>query len=181
MRSRSGTSRGNREPSSRGQAGYSLIELLVVIAIIGIVSLVTVPNFMSMYQSSRLKSSVRQFTSDLRGARQRAVTQYQWVKVDVDPASSPARYEISVSTDLGTTWSTPVVREVLEPITIDSVTNRVDGPDANLLPEIIFRNNGTVVTVADGLSPGVTFKTPAKVGQPTIAVRISPMGNITAN
>lgn len=179
MRSRIAGPRLDPPRPTRPRQGYSLIELLVVMAIIGIISLVTVPNFMSMYQSSRLKSSVRQFSTDLRGARQRAVTQYQWVKVDVDPAASPARYEITVSTDLGTTWSTPVERELLDPITIDAVVNIVDGADANDLPEIIFRNNGTVVTVGAGLSPEISFKTTANVSKPTIGVRISPMGNIS--
>src|SRR2546423_10800404 len=57
----------------KAQRGYSLPEMLVVMAIIGILSLIVVPNFMSFYRSTKLKSSMRQFTTDLRGARQRAV------------------------------------------------------------------------------------------------------------
>ena len=42
---------------------------LVVVAIIGIVSLVSVPNFMSMYRAQKIKTSIRLVSNDLRQAR----------------------------------------------------------------------------------------------------------------
>ncbi|MCA1732378.1 MAG: prepilin-type N-terminal cleavage/methylation domain-containing protein [Acidobacteria bacterium] len=171
------------EPSGdpgRASRGYSLIELLVVIAIIGLVSLVTVPNFMSMYQSSRLKSSVRQFATDLRGARQTAVTQYRWVKIDIDEDSVPTQYTISVSEDLGTTWGTPQERVLLDPISVASMVNIADGDDDDEWPEIIFRNDGTIVTTGDGLSPGIVFKTTSDVAKPQISVQVSPAGSVSS-
>jgi len=59
----------------RSQAGYSLAEMLTVVAIIGVLALVMVPNFMSFYQSNKMKSSMRNFTTDLRSTRQLAITQ----------------------------------------------------------------------------------------------------------
>jgi len=56
------------------QAGYSLAEMLTVVAIIGVLALVMVPNFMSFYQSNKMKSSMRNFTTDLRSTRQLAIT-----------------------------------------------------------------------------------------------------------
>lgn len=170
--------RGAPGDPGRARRGYSLIELLVVVAIIGLVSLVTVPNFMAMQQSSRLKSSIRQFATDLRGARQTAVTQYRWVKIDVDEDSIPTQYTISVSNDLGTTWGAPQERVLLDPISVKSMVNIVDGDDDEDWPEIIFRNDGTIVTTGDGLSPEIVFKTTANVAKPEISVQVSPAGSV---
>jgi prepilin-type N-terminal cleavage/methylation domain-containing protein len=59
----------------RSQAGYSLTEMLVVVAIIGMLALVMVPNFVGFYQSNKMKASMRNFTTDLRSARQLAISQ----------------------------------------------------------------------------------------------------------
>ncbi len=55
--------------SRRWQAGYSLPEMLVVVAIVGLLALVTIPSFVSYYQSQRVKSAMRNFTTDLRKMR----------------------------------------------------------------------------------------------------------------
>lgn len=55
--------------SRRWQAGYSLPEMLVVVAIIGLLAMVTIPSFVSYYQSQRVKSAMRNFTTDLRKMR----------------------------------------------------------------------------------------------------------------
>ncbi|HVR41960.1 MAG TPA: GspH/FimT family pseudopilin [Thermoanaerobaculia bacterium] len=168
------------EIRAHSQRGYSLIEMLVVVAIIGMLSLVAVPNFINLYQSTRLKSSLRQFTSDLRGARQQAVTQYVWVKVDVKPTGMPGRYSISVSNDLGTTWGTPLFRDLLEPIYVNAITFE-DGTDADDWPEIVFRNNGTVANVPAGEVAGeVELKTDANIAKRVITVRVNPSGKISA-
>lgn len=63
------------------QAGYSLAEMLTVVAIVGTLALVTVPAFINFYQSNKMKASMRSFTTDLRGARQRAITRGRQVAV----------------------------------------------------------------------------------------------------
>ena len=50
--------------SSRSSRGYSLAELLTVDAIIGIVSLVTVPNFIQYYRSAKMKTSINRFSTN---------------------------------------------------------------------------------------------------------------------
>jgi len=62
------------------QAGYSLAEMLTVVAIIGTLALVSVPAFMNYYNSNKVKTSMRTFTSDLRSARMTAISRGRIVK-----------------------------------------------------------------------------------------------------
>ena len=99
--------------SARQQRGYSLVELLTVMAIIGVLSLVTVPAFINFGKTARLKNSLRQVSSDVRFARQRAVSTSRFVQVTVTTVSpAPGRYEIQESTDRGTTYTTVQTREL---------------------------------------------------------------------
>lgn len=163
----------------RPQSGFSLIELLTVLAIIGVMSLVAVPAFVTMMHSNRLKSSLRQLTTDLRGARQQAVTQYRWVKVQLEPGVTPGRYLIHQSEDLGATWGDPVEKTLIDPISILSTTF-VDGADVDEFPEIIFRNNGTIDMGAGVESREIVIKTTADITKPTIKITAKPTGKITA-
>ncbi|HSN67875.1 MAG TPA: prepilin-type N-terminal cleavage/methylation domain-containing protein [Thermoanaerobaculia bacterium] len=169
-----------RDPASIRQSGYSLSELLVVVAIIGLMSVVAVPSFISMMNSSRLKSSLRKLTSDLRGARQQAVTQYRWVKVQLEPGVTPARYTIQQSADLGATWGDPVEKELIDPISIASTTFLDSADDADSFPEIIFRNNGTIAMGAGVESREIVIKTTANISKPQITITAKPTGKITA-
>ncbi len=91
----------------RLQRGYSMAELITVVAIIGIMSLVTIPAFMNYSKSARLKTSLRQFTGDLRATRAQAVTRTIWMQVAVTSAAgtAPGRYEIRESNDRGATFT----------------------------------------------------------------------------
>ncbi|HEY0592520.1 MAG TPA: prepilin-type N-terminal cleavage/methylation domain-containing protein [Thermoanaerobaculia bacterium] len=171
-----------RRPSpSFHQSGYSLTELLVVVAIIGVMSLVAVPAFMTMMQSSRLKAGLRKFTTDLRSARQVAVTEYQWTKVDFETGTSPVVYFVSRSPDLGVTWGAAERRELEAPLTLASTTF-TDGSDDGTLPEVIFRNNGTVANIPGGdISKAIVLKTPFDIPKPSITITVSTTGKITAN
>ncbi|HEX9407409.1 MAG TPA: prepilin-type N-terminal cleavage/methylation domain-containing protein, partial [Thermoanaerobaculia bacterium] len=61
--------------TKRSQSGYSLAEMLTVVAIVGMLALVMVPNFITFFQSNKMKSSMRNFTTDLRSARALAISQ----------------------------------------------------------------------------------------------------------
>lgn len=78
------------------QAGYSLAEMLTVVAIVGTLALVTVPSFVTFYQSSKVKGSMRNFTSDLRKMRQRAITRGSQTMISYETnavGSSMANYK----------------------------------------------------------------------------------------
>lgn len=74
------------------QAGYSLAEMLTVVAIIGTLALVSVPAFMNYYNSNKVKTAMRTFTSDLRTARMTAISRGRIVKFT---------YKTSTVSDLG--------------------------------------------------------------------------------
>ncbi|MEO8218706.1 MAG: prepilin-type N-terminal cleavage/methylation domain-containing protein [Acidobacteriota bacterium] len=63
------------------QHGYTLIEILVVVAMIGVMILVVVPNFIGYMRTIRMRTSVRQFTTDVRQARQTAITRHVQTKL----------------------------------------------------------------------------------------------------
>src|SRR5215212_5822059 len=67
------------------QRGYSITEMLTVVAIIGIVSLVLVPNFMSMYRSGKMKTATRNFISRARRIQQQAVTENRRTRICFTP------------------------------------------------------------------------------------------------
>jgi len=94
---------------NRKSGGYTLIELLTVMAIIGILSLITVPSFISFQRAGKMKSSLRNFTMDLRGMRQRAITQNIYTKVIIAPSATETTasrsYTFWQSTDNGVTWA----------------------------------------------------------------------------
>jgi prepilin-type N-terminal cleavage/methylation domain-containing protein len=62
-------------PQKTSQAGYSLAEMLTVVAIIGVLALVMVPNFMNFRNQNKMRTSLRNFASDLRTTRQLAITE----------------------------------------------------------------------------------------------------------
>ena len=72
------------------QAGYSLTEMITVVAIIGVLALVTVPAFMNFRNSAKMRASVSSFTTDLRSARQRAITRSRQVIVTYEVTASGA-------------------------------------------------------------------------------------------
>lgn len=71
------------------QRGYSLAELMTVVAIIGVLSLVSIPSFVSYSRSLKIRSATRQFNSDLRAARARAITKSNPVAVSFAPGANP--------------------------------------------------------------------------------------------
>lgn len=86
------------------ERGYTLTELLVVLAIIGLFSLITVPQFVSMYRSSVVKGSMREFTSMVRKARQIAATRNERVRVRFRTATNGTIIQIERG---GIDWANP--------------------------------------------------------------------------
>jgi prepilin-type N-terminal cleavage/methylation domain-containing protein len=75
-------------PQKPRQSGFSMVELLTVVAIIGVLALVTVPNFISFYQMNKVKAAMRTFTSDLRTMRQMAITTGLQTRITFTPDTS---------------------------------------------------------------------------------------------
>lgn len=94
---------------NRNSRGYSLIELLTVMAIIGVLSLITVPSFISFQRAGKMKSALRGFTMDLRTMRQRAITENVRTRLEIIPQATESTasrtYRTYQSTDNGVTWT----------------------------------------------------------------------------
>ena len=88
----------------RANGGYSIVELLTVVAIIGIIVLVSVPNFAQYMRTARLKSSMRQLAYNVRSARQRAVARNEFTRVHFTFDNKNSTYVLQESTD-GTAWT----------------------------------------------------------------------------
>jgi prepilin-type N-terminal cleavage/methylation domain-containing protein len=76
------------------ESGYSLAEMLTVVAIIGVLSLVFIPNFMEFRDTNKMKTSMRNLTSDLRTTRQLAITQGKQAAVVFNTGSGQRSYNI---------------------------------------------------------------------------------------
>src|SRR5436305_5520428 len=92
------------------EAGFSLAEMLTVVAIVGILSLVAVPAFMNFRTSNKVKTSVRNFTTELRRTRQLAITNGKESKLSfaTGSAGSARSYDLYLGdTAVGTpaTWT----------------------------------------------------------------------------
>jgi len=188
----------------RSQTGYSLTEMLVVIAIIGMLALVMVPNFVGFYQSNKMKTSMRNFTSDLRSVRQLAIVQgkqaamsfnigngqraydwylgdkpynsVNWTRVTGPGTNKPTGYLDTIVYFPANSASTPqTFTDVLD----CSANPCVSGADGKI--DVIFFPDGHV-QMPTGFTIGtITLKTDLnKIPKPQYAVTVSPSGRVLA-
>lgn len=172
-----------------GQKGYSLIEALVVVAIVGIVSIVTVPNFITMYRSSKVKAAVRSFSTDLRDARQDAVSKHRRVMLSLG-TDAAERSNYYYYEEIGGTWSPADGEErSLQEASEDQVvyfgaSNFTDSQiaDGKARKDIIFNPDGTVVFPAGlGSAATVTIQTDDDIPKKEYVATISPAGSVSVN
>jgi prepilin-type N-terminal cleavage/methylation domain-containing protein len=177
-----------RRTGPQGQRGYSLAEMVVVVAIIGIFSLVAVPQFMNMNRSMKTKASMRQFASDIRGVRQRAISRNRRTAITMVVGNVPGQrteYEIWERNDAGT-WiriGSPkrLIQETSDLIYFQSTdfANAVDGGNdvgGDTKPDIVFLPNGTVQNMP-GANPTVVLKTDWKIAKHTFTYQFTGSGN----
>lgn len=134
----------------KSQKGYSLPELLVVVAIVGLISLVGVPAFISYFNSMRVNSALREFTTDVRAARQRAVTRNRPVKFSFETGAGKRSYWIYDGDAAGTTWTQfGDERQLQEYVYLNDATFVDEDTPSDSQLDIVFQPNGTI-TKADG-------------------------------
>ena len=167
------------------ERGYSIIELLIVVALIGVMMLVTVPNFMAMRRSSIVKGGLRQFTNDLRAARQRAVTASSLVRVSFSPGNR--FYYLLESTNEGTSWSllgSENPRYLPENVFLENSTGAseftdvIDDQGLGELPDIVFERTG--VARAPGGHGKVLLKTTyTEIPKPSYTISVRTTGMVS--
>lgn len=69
---------------TRGQSGFTLVELLVVIAIMAVLAAIAVPAFYQWNQNLRYKEAAWGINSQMRQARQMALTNNREFRVELD-------------------------------------------------------------------------------------------------
>ena len=173
--------------SGTRQQGYSLAEMLVVVAIIGLISLVAVPNFISLYKGSRFKAVMRSFVSVVRNTQQRSITENRRMRISFAPngnAYQVAR-EITNDTTGVKTWET---------ITSRTLDNRGDGTvasssfgatgfpdkDSDGLSDVIFNPNGTVDMPTGSNLPTIVISTTDGIAKPQYTLTFSIVGQVRA-
>ncbi len=154
---------------NRGQRGFSLAEMLTVIAIIGVMSLVSVPAFLNYQRSLELKNAMRQFTTDLRTAQRRAVTNMGTVTVDVPASGYTARtYTMTETRNAGGIASLPRSRTFSSNVPYFANTGT-----------ITFLPNGTVQFPAGVSSRTITIDSQNKYGKKSYAITVNLAGRVS--
>jgi prepilin-type N-terminal cleavage/methylation domain-containing protein len=192
------------------QSGYSLVELLTVVAIVGILGLVTVPAFITFYQSNKMKASMRNFTTDLRSVRQLAITSGTQAMLSYATGATARSYDIYLGNKpfLSTLWTartgtgsipsrgTRRLEDVVFFPTHDASATPptpqtfVDEVSCSTLPctagtdsriDVIFYPDGRVKLPTGITSASITLKTNMKIPKPQYTINISPSGRVQAN
>lgn len=183
-----------RTRSNRFSRGYSLSEMLVVISIIGAMSLVSVPAFMKFYWSNKMKTSLRQFTTSVRAARQRAITENHPTMVSFDIGSGKRTfraYDGRVQADGTINW-TPIGgpegpdRNMDDIVYFGTPADCTFADVVNATPgwnDVVFLSNGTIQNIpAAPCSAGkVALQTNYKIPRPLITLEMYSTGRIKAN
>jgi prepilin-type N-terminal cleavage/methylation domain-containing protein len=188
-------------PCRSSEAGYSLVELLTVVAIIGVLALVTVPSFITYYNSNKSKAAMRTFTSDLRGARATSIQRSHEVKLSFVTGTGKRTYtiyeadrafDVAGYTTVWTPLTGPGSNPYRPPKTLDpSVYFPADSPstpqnftDTDPTPDgdldVIFFPDGHCQIPAGGVSATITLKTDMNIPKPQYAIVISPSGRVQA-
>jgi type II secretory pathway pseudopilin PulG len=169
------------------------MEMLVVMAIIGVMSLVSVPAFMKFYWSNKMKTSLRQFTTEVRSARQRAITENHPTMLSYDIGTGKRQFQSyngAIQADGSVQWTVnPGPMKIMEDIVYFArpadclFANDIEMADTSGWNDIIFRPNGTVQNVpAPPCGAGkVTLRTDYKVPRQNITVEFFTTGRLKAN
>ena len=168
---------------NRRESGYSLVELLVVVTIIGIISLVSIPNFISMQRAGKLKGSLREFTSDIRRARQRAVTRHLSTKISfkTGTALTARDYTIEEWNAASSTWRLVGPPKRLEETCYFSAQTNFPDRNADGTQDIVFKSDGTPLFDAGIFRGTALMNTDWKIPTPQYTITVELSGAVKAN
>ena len=156
----------------RANGGYSIVELLTVVAIIGIIVLVSVPNFAQYMRTAKFKSAMRQLTYNVRSARQRAVSRNEFTRVHFTFNARTSTYVLQESSD-GTAWTSygPTM-QVYAPLSL--AKGNAD--------DIVFRADGSpLIPVATTVNQTVLIKTTDKIAVTQYTITVERTGKVTTS
>lgn len=176
------------------ERGYSLPELLVVVAIVGILALVVVPNFLSFIRANKIKSSLRQVSSDIRATRQIAITEHRRTMLSYTTGASARTYRIyegttdstGVTTYNVTKWNAATnpdgyrEKQIEDGVTLSTTTfANVNDNDGKAWNDIVFAPDGTIENIPTGEESGtLVIFTDAKIAKPTYTLSLYLTGRL---
>jgi prepilin-type N-terminal cleavage/methylation domain-containing protein len=184
--------------SKPDQAGYSLVEILTVVAIVGILALVAVPNFITYYQTNKMKVALGNFTADLRTMRQMAITQGVQTRITFTPAATNTMTSRAYDFWQGnaafnsTTWTPLTQSDSSKGPLLKGYTRHTE--DAAYFPDtgqtfdavsgvysVVFFPDGHVGLPAGATTASITLKTDLNVPKPQYTIDVSPSGRVYAH
>jgi len=173
--------------SGQRQRGYSITEMLTVVAIIGIVSLILVPNFISMYRISKMKTATRNFIARARKVQQQAITMNRRMRISFTPnARTYSVWAEQTNRTTGVkTWSQQGFELPLEEAgaanksgVISFGTTNFDDKDSDSINDVVFNPNGTIDLPSGVTEPFLEIKTSDKIPKPTITMKFTLTGSV---
>jgi prepilin-type N-terminal cleavage/methylation domain-containing protein len=161
--------------------GFSIVELLVVLAIIGMMVLVGMPNFMTYRNINKTKTSLRNFTSDVRNARQRAITRNVPMKVSFTTGGREYRiYELPQGGDWTQFGPTRQLDDSVYFHTTSTFTDLTTNGDDDTDPDVVFTPSGTVGNLPAATGT-IVLRTDKDIPKPEITVSFWATGRMLAN
>jgi prepilin-type N-terminal cleavage/methylation domain-containing protein len=174
------------QPANRArERGVTLMEMTVVLALISMMALITIPNFISIYQSARVKATARNAITDMRNARQLAISSNARTKVSFKVGTNIHNYEVYREKKDRMTGTSEWVRTRwgdLGAVMYIQSSNFEDSVAGDDLPkDIVFLPNGTVLPPSSIVPPPyfVVLRTEQKVTKKDYRLEFSPSGNVT--
>lgn len=170
--------------------------MITVVAMVGVLALVTVPSFMTFYQSNKIKAAMRNFTSDIRMMRQYAITQGVQARLTFTPgaAVSPTTraYDFWIgSSASGTqTWTRITQPNKAQPPLAKGYTRYLEDviyfpnsgqtfPNSSGVYNVDFFPDGRVQMPANATTGTIMIKTDMKVPKQQYQVNVSPSGRVS--
>lgn len=170
-----------------------MVELLIVIAIVGAMSMIVVPNFLTFIRANKIKASLRQVSTDVRSARQKAIAGNRRMMISYTTGAAARTYRVYYgTTDASgvTTYnvaafsaSNPtgfVEKRIEDGVTLQTTTfanvNDNDGLGWN---DIVFASDGTIDNVPAGQTAGsFVLYSDAKIPKPAYTIKLYLTGRI---